>query len=159
MADTIKARGEFTVTVRDAKTGVVTQQVHVKNKIVNTGLAAMLQLLYQPASVTLTDKGLKYLEVGQGTTPPAAGDTGLDTPFSTPKKIQIVPSNFSLAGTVLTITAAWSETDSSIDNQALTEAGLRLADNTLFARQIHATVTKFAGQTLEYRWVIQFEVT
>jgi hypothetical protein len=161
MADGIHVRGDLTVTLRDTRTGQVVSTHTVRNKIVTTGVTALVRLLGQNSSVTAANYKITRLEVGEGNTPPVAGDVALATAFDSRKYIELDDSMREMGVSTLTITAVIQDTDEDLNDVAVSEAGLwmgPLGSQTLFARQIHAPVTKLLNQALEYRWVIQFTV-
>lgn len=161
MADGIHVRGDLTVTLRDKHTGEVVFTDTVRNKIVNNGVAGLVFMLAQNSGTTATDFQLQRLQVGNGTTPAAADNVGMESPLSPAKYIELDDAARVTAGNVLTVTATIQDNDDSIDGATVREAGLwmgPLENQTLFARQVHAPVTKLANQALEYRWVIQFTV-
>jgi len=70
--------------VRDAKTGKIIPEEcqQVKNLIVNAGLYQIIDLI-----IGASDADFTHCGVGSGSTPPAAGDTDLQTPIGDRKVI------------------------------------------------------------------------
>jgi hypothetical protein len=162
MADGIHVRGDLTVTLRDTRTGQVVSTHTVRNKIVSVGVEGLVAMLAQNSGTDAANYQLTRLEIGTGTTAAAAGNIALQTARSPRKYIVLDDSARTEAGNQLTITAVVQDTDASLNGVAVSEAGLWMGpteeSQTLFARQVHAPVTKLPNQALEYRWVIQFTV-
>lgn len=163
MPETLQIRGDLTVTVRDSKSGQVVSEQTVRNRIVNTGLLALLRLLAQEDGDPPANLKLLRLEVGQGSNPAAAGDVVLQTPFNPHKYISLGDVEKTITEDLkLVIIGAIQDTDEEIDGESVSEAALWLGPEgssaVLFARQAHYPVTKQAGLLLEYRWVIQISV-
>lgn len=80
----IVLRGEMWLIVRDAKTGKIIPEEcqQVKNLIVNAGLYQIIDLI-----IGASDADFTHCGVGSGSTPPAAGDTDLQTPIGDRKVI------------------------------------------------------------------------
>lgn len=161
MADGIHVRGDLTVTLRDTRTGQVVSTHTVRNKIVTVGVTGLVNLLAQNSGTDPADYKLTRLEIGIGTTVAAAGDTALQTPRSPRKYITLDDAAREVGVNTLVVTAVVQDTDTVLNDVPVSEAGLwmgPLNSQTLFARQVHAPVTKLPNQALEYRWVIQFTV-
>ncbi len=161
MADGIHVRGDLTVTLRDTRTGQVVSTHTVRNKIVTTGVTALVRLLAQNSGSSAANYQLTRLEIGTGGDTAVAGDTGLQIPREPPKYITLDDAAREVGVNTLVVTAVVQDTDTALNNVPVREAGLwmgPLNSQTLFARQAHASVTKLPNQALEYRWVIQFTV-
>lgn len=161
MADGIHVRGDLTVTLRDTRTGQVVSTHTVRNKIVSVGVEGLVAMLAQNSGTDAANYQLTRLEVGTGTTAAIAGNVALETPRPTRKYIVLDDAARTEASNQLTISAVVQDTDTVLNDVPVSEAGLwmgPLNSQTLFARQVHAPVTKLANQALEYRWVIQFTV-
>lgn len=142
------------MTVRNALTGKVLTRYRIKNTIVFGGLSAIIQLLAQntggPAPNTLN---ITSLHVGTGTIAPTRADTALVNDVFTMALVS-ADRTVALSTSQLTITKTLGTTDAN--GNTLTEAGLFLADGSMFARQIHPAIPKTNIITITYEWQISF---
>jgi len=74
--DTIKIKGEIIATIRDAKTGKIKRVYRHKNLVVTVGRKVLAMRLANDTTYTAI---INYGALGTGTTPPANGDTTLET--------------------------------------------------------------------------------
>jgi hypothetical protein len=154
-ADGLHLRGDLSITVRAYPGGPALMHYEIRNMIMYNGLTAVLQLLAQksgdPAPSTLKVSGLR---VGTGTTPPARGDTNLVAPVYTitvndGDKTETTSGTFELR--VLSTLPNGTNGD-PYNNVTLSEAGLILGTNLLFARQIYPGIPKNTANVVEYDW-------
>lgn len=150
-------RGDLSITVRAFPGGPVLHHYAIRNMIVGTGLTAVLQLLAQktgdPAPTTLSITGLR---VGTGTTPPVRGNTNLQSPVYTNPladgdKVETTSGTWELR--ILSTLPNGTNGD-PYNNVTLSEAGLIMGTNILFARQIYPGIPKNTANVIEYDWRI-----
>lgn len=148
-------RGDITIKVTDRRTGRVVNTVQVRNKIVQSGLNALPLLLAQDETeFPASQCKLGSLRVGTSTVAPTIGDVGLHTPVAA-GNVTLDAVNLTTNGGVLTVQATLPEALNS-SPVTLTEAGLFLVNGTLFARQIHSSITTGPGLRMDYTWVLTF---
>ncbi len=139
-------------TFRDAKTGRITHRFAKHNLAVNTGLYSIAARL-AGTDVPANKKGtITYCGVGTGTTPPAAGDTTLET--------EIFRKQISVRSSTLGVARFRTFFNTSEANDALKELGLFgdaatvTADSgTLFCR-LAIDKTKTSSETLTLDWEV-----
>ena len=145
----LTVKGEIEIVASDASG--IRQRVRTRNHIVNGGLVALANLLKQGTGVDTSDFQLATLKVGTGTRDVSNADTALAdlSPYSA--SVTVTGPDATDAGIQLTVSAEFTDVD---PNRDLSEAGLFLADDTLFARQKHTVIRTQAGLTLTYTWRI-----
>jgi hypothetical protein len=154
LGSTTPMRGDVFMTVRDAETGEILTKYTIKNTIVYNGLNSIIRLLAQnagdPAAANLK---IASLHVGTGTIAPTRADVALLGDVFTMALVDADRVE-SIATSQLVITKTLGAGDAN--GSTLTEAGLFLADGTLFARQIHPAIPKTNIITITYEWQISF---
>ncbi len=126
--------------------GQLTDERRGHNLVVNAGLAFIAdQLSTTPGGTKMT-----HMEVGSGTTNPAAGDTALETAIDRNAVTSLTDS-----GAVLTAVGTWSAGDGT---GAITEYGLFNAGSggTMLARFEDSVINKGASDTLVVTWTFTF---
>jgi hypothetical protein len=146
--------GRVTMYVRDARTGELLLRLRHHNTIVYTGLNAILQLLAQNVlSGAPATHQISTLRVGTGTVAPTRADLGLGTEvFSMALADVNRVESFATGELIITQTLLGPDANGN----TLTEAGLFLADGSMFSRQIHAAITKGPAITVTYEWRLAF---
>lgn len=116
------------------------------NLVVNTGLAHIADQL----SASPGQAAMSHMEVGSGTTNPAAGDTTLETPIDRNALTSKTDS-----GAVVTYVGTWSAGDGT---GAITEYGIFNAGSsgTMLARYEDSVINKGASDTLVVTWTLTF---
>jgi hypothetical protein len=144
MEDVIKITGSVHI-VLTAPDGTVKQDNTDHNLITTVGkyyLMAWLAAASQPGEF------MSYIALGTGTTPPALGNTTLQTEIGTRS-----------LGTLVNISNTWNNTATFAPGNctgAITEAGLfsAITAGTMFARQTFAAFNKASGDTMTVSWTI-----
>ena len=125
-----KMSGRYRITQTDSETGrVLWRSDWIKNLVVNgtnTGVAIVANRI---AGVLTYDLEITKCKIGTGTTPPANGDTDLETPTFTKNSVALR----SVAGNVVSLSFYLNTTE--LANGTYTEFGI-FAGNQLFARSI-----------------------
>lgn len=164
--NTIPARGDICIKVKDAKTGKLLRRIEVRNTITFLFADVVLELLAQRASDPAASRNTIYtLRVGTGATAPTRTDTNLGNPvfgmiMDDSNKITGLPGELEFTSTLEsgdgngnTLTEAGlftkGPTAGSLDSPGSTGTSPRLV-----ARQIHAGIPKTAALVLEYSWKI-----
>jgi len=141
-----KLKGCVKVTVRDAKSGRVLQQMKVTNIVVTVGKQQICDLLIGASTASFTHCG-----VGSGTTTPTVGDTALEAEITHRKA---VTDRFRTA-----TTAVFSTFFGTADNNGnWNESGLFTAatGGIMLCRALFdATVVKDETKTLTLDWDIE----
>lgn len=141
-------KGDVIVIIRDAKTGEIKSEDHVKNVFVTTGKNSLASRLVGTDSVGV----ITYCAVGTDATAPEPEDTVLGA-----EEYRKLISVRSSAGNVATFTTFYTTSEA---NGALKEAGLFGDDatgsadsGTLFC---HTAIdrTKTSGDTLTIQWAV-----
>lgn len=126
--------------------GNLKEERKVKNLVVDTGLAHIANRLGASSPATR----MSHMEVGTGTTAPAAGDTALQS--------AIAASRVSLTSqTVSTNTVEYvGDFPAGTGTGAVTEAGVFNASSsgTLLCRTTFSVVNKGAADTLKITWTL-----
>jgi len=99
----IISKGIWTITVRDPLGNIVSQKT-IENIVVTAGRNQIAKALAVEL-VAISDIEISHQELGTGTTTPAVGDTGLETPTGGTRKA--ITSTAS-SGKQLNITAFWA---------------------------------------------------
>jgi hypothetical protein len=143
------ARGNVLLEV--IRNGQVIDTREIQNMVVDVGLAWCAGAL---SGDTASPNTMKYIEVGTGTTDPAAGNTTLETPVETratgtQSRVTVTTTNdtYQAVGTI-TATAA----------RALTECGMfsAAADGTMLARTEFAVINLAENDSIQVTWKITF---
>lgn len=142
--DNLNTLGELRLVLRNEK-GEVKKDITVPNIITTAGKTHIASRM-QNASAT----AMSHMELGTGTTSPAAGDTTLETIVSGSRQ-----SLTSWTASTNTITAACTFA-ASVGTGALTEAGILNASSggTLLARTTFSVINKAAADSLTVSWTI-----
>jgi len=157
-------KGEFTIRVRDAKTGEVLREIRKSNLVCVGARNAVIKLISQQ---TLPDdysfNKIWAIYSGTGTTPPTTLDTALESAAF--KKACDQPFTVNLS-------SGWVEVQMTMESgdgngYAYTEMGLfSRGDNddptltagaSMYARQVHGAIEKTSSLSIEYTW--RFQVT
>jgi len=122
----------------------------VDNMIVNTGIQSVARLIV--ADVSEDEYG--YIAIGEGTTPPAAGDTTLEDESH---RLLASGSIVTTSGSIGDDTAQFIQTFDFGGTFAITESGLLNAavDGSMLARQTFAVINVISGDSLQVTWKIQ----
>ena len=143
--DKMNALGRVHIQVFDAE-GNLKEEQTVKNLVVTTGLNHIADRLGASSPATR----MSHMEVGTGTTAPAAGDTALET--------AIASSRVSLTSqTVSTNTVEYvGDFPAGTGTGAVTEAGVFNASSagTMLCRTTFSVVNKGAADTLKITWTL-----
>lgn len=147
----VRLRGDLSIEITDVRTGRVRRH-HVRNTITYDGLNSSLYLWAQDG-IDPADYRITQLQAGTNSTPPSRGDIGVIQP-ATGGLIALAAANRAVVPATgeLVITATLGTGDAN--NFTLCEVGLLLANNQLFARQIHPAFLKTSSFTLTYTWRI-----
>jgi hypothetical protein len=149
-SDVIKLRGCFDLVMHDAESGTEVARRHVKNTVVTSGRAWVLNKI-QSSSPSATEIG--YMAVGEDTTAAATNDTALGN--ETDRNAVGTQDN---AGTTAS-TPYWQSQTSWATNEAnttLAEVGLfdSSASGTMLARAVFTTLDKTTSNTLTISYTI-----
>ena len=144
-----RLRGDLTIEITDVRTGRVRRH-HVRNTITYDGLNSSLYLWAQDG-INPADYRITKLQAGTNSTPPSRGDIAVISSVAT---IPLVTANRAVVPATgeLVITATLGT--GAANGSTLCEVGLLLANNQLFARQIHPAFLKTSSFTLTYTWRI-----
>ena len=142
--DNLNTLGELRLVLRNEK-GEVKKDITVPNIITTAGKTHIASRM-EDASAT----AMSHMELGTGTTTPAAGDTTLETIVSGSR-----PSLTSWTASTNTVTAACTF-GASVGTGALTEAGVLNASSggTLLAHTTFSVINKAAADSLTVSWTI-----
>jgi len=149
----LSMRGDIEIRVRDTSTGDVVREYAVKNKIVDTGVAAVAKLLAQ-TSGTASSYKLAQLKVGTGTTLASAGQTDLVSPVLANGTVTLTTSD--VVATDNKVVVKGTVPSAIASAITLREVGLFMSNGQLFARQIHSGITTGSGLSVEYTWTLTF---
>jgi len=144
-----RLRGDLTIEITDVRTGRVRRH-HVRNTITYDGLNSSLYLWAQDG-INPADYRITQLQAGTNSTPPSRGDIAVISSVAT---VPLVTANRAVVPATgeLVITATLGT--GAANGSTLCEVGLLLANNQLFARQIHPAFLKTSSFTLTYTWRI-----
>ena len=141
----MNALGRVRIQLFDAD-GNLKEEQEVKNLVVTTGLNHIADRLGASSPATR----MSHMEVGTGTTAPAAGNTALET--------AIASSRVSLTSqTVSTNTVEYvGDFSAGTGTGAVTEAGIFNASSsgTMLCRTTFSVVNKGAADTLKITWTL-----
>lgn len=163
----MRMKGTLVIHVRDAKTDRVLRTVHKRNTITFDAGDIVRSLLAQrtpPADPAPAEYSLGSMRFGTSTTTPTRFDTDIISEVTSArkeltdaKKTNGVQGEISLQATLGT---------SDANGYTLTEAGLFTRSTTwnnavggsllMFARQVHAAISKTSSISLDYTWTLQF---
>lgn len=152
--DSIAFRGAVSIQVWEA--GFLLQEQTVTNKITLRGRTALLLLLAQAGGTSLSNYKLTKLVPGTNNTPVSVQDQGVLAPIATAKHITLNDASVTLneAAQELVITGTLPSGGGS--GEVLTEAGLVLANEQLFARMVHAATLPWTGtRSVAYTWRVR----
>jgi hypothetical protein len=146
--ETLKLKGELQVVLNKADGSVETHDF--KNLVVNTGLNFIVERMKNDSTDQDGKTQMSHMELGEGTTAAAAGDTALETP--------ITGSRTGLTSTdVATNTITYVATfGAGTGTGAVTEAGL-FNDATagdMLCRTVFPVVNKQSGDSMTVTWVV-----
>ena len=116
-----------------------------RNLVVTGGKSELARLLAGDGAADAVTK----IGVGEGTAPPAAGDTTLTSAFSKALDSYSYPA----AGQVQ---FAFTVGTGDANGLTIAEWGLLCADDTLFARRTRAAIEQDAAMTITGTWTIAF---
>lgn len=143
--DKMNALGRVHIQVFDKDKNLIEEQT-VKNLVVTTGLNHIADRLGESSPATR----MSHMEVGTGTTAPAAGNTALET--------AIASSRVALTSqTVSTNTVEYvGDFPAGTGTGAVTEAGVFNASSggTMLCRTTFSVVNKGAADTLKITWTL-----
>lgn len=125
--------------------GELKQHEEVKNVVVTIGKTYLATWLTQ---ATQSGYFMRYLALGEGTTPATVSDTALDSTLST-----------RVAGTLSNASNVWQNQATfgpGVDTGAITEAGIfdAASGGTMLARQVFAVINKDVNDSLQVTWQI-----
>lgn len=127
------------------ESGNLKEKREINNLVVTAGKNYLASWLKE---ATQADYFMRYIGLGEGTTPAQATDTVLESELAT-----------RVAGTLTASTNIWQNIASfgpGVNTGTITEAGLFSASSggTMFARQVFGAVTKSAGDSLQITWQV-----
>jgi hypothetical protein len=140
----IRATGYLTITLTDHETGLV-RVINTPNKVVDTGL----QFLATRAVSPYETRKIDYMAIGTSSQPVAGTDTAL-VALAASEPL----TGLSASGGVITATCSFNEGVGTAD---ITELGLFLNDDTLFARTVIPVQTKSSTTSMDVVWTITFQ--
>lgn len=140
--------------VTDVKTKRVKRRYLIKNTITYLGVSALLELMTQDGAAPSTFQ-FDSLRAGTNGLPPTRGDTGLGA--------AVITKTFTSANRVKSLSTGTVSFQTSLGpleavGQDLREAGLFLANGSMFSRQTHPTIPKTTGISVSYIWRITITV-
>jgi hypothetical protein len=142
--ETMKATGKVNVALYDKKGNLKHTQT-INNLVVDDGLDYIASRMKDT-----TETAMSHMEVGTGTTSPAAADSALETAIS--------GSRVSLTSTTVTSNAIEYVGDfpAGTGTGAVTEAGVfnDSSAGTLLCRTVFSVVNKGADDTLKITWTV-----
>lgn len=143
--DKMNALGRVHIQVFDKDKNLIEEQT-VKNLVVTTGLNHIADRLGASSPATR----MSHMEVGTGTTSPAAGNTALETAISS-SRVALTSQ------TVSTNTVEYvGDFPAGTGTGAVTEAGVFNASSggTMLCRTTFSVVNKGAADTLKITWTL-----
>jgi len=141
----VSARVNVHVEVFDVATGRRVRESWHHNRVVDAGLNKLRDVLFGDAGIQIT-----HGAVGTSDTPPAAGDAGLEA-----EVFRDVVAQRAKGDKALQVRFVLGSQHANGAN--LREAGLFLADGTLYARVLPAPVAKTDAQSVLFTWTLSFE--
>lgn len=164
----IPMMGTIAITVRDAKTREIKQQIKIRNKIMFLAADLLTELIAQRTTDPTPSTGMIYsMRMGSSNTAATRSDTNLGA-FVIGKEIGDVGKVAGAPGEIQFITTLES---GDANGTTLREAGLFTAGATpatndlpgttpgttrMFARQVYPDVPKSAAVVIDYTWTIAF---
>lgn len=158
-------RGDLCVRVRDVSTDKVLRRFEIRNKILNSGYAAILQML-DDAAVNTGNFSIARIRIGTGATVPDVTQTDVAAPISASgvaypfnkvdfiaTKTQSTPPLYELVVSA-TIPGGVDGVD-AYNGKVITEAALILGSGLAFAKQVHPSVTKTSAIAIDYEWHVR----
>lgn len=146
--------GWVKITVLDEFGNIVAERSNY-NLIVTKGLEVTSDLLFGTSHTSGEGVGnMKYIQLGVGTTNPAAGDTNCETPAGS----KVADSSIENTATGAIINATWTTQllGQSISEICLTDSTTNATGN-LFARQEYTPIPISGTYTVNAEWTITFE--
>lgn len=144
MQDTLSVRGELHIVLRDENGNTILER-WVPNLVVNLGLAHIAARVVGNSPVVMS-----HMELGTGTTPPASGDTALES--------RIVDSRTAISSFTASDTTIIAECvfGPGIGSGAVSEAGIFNASSAgiMLCRTVFLPINKSALDTLTIQWYI-----
>lgn len=149
ITEDLKAKGTLTIQVFDSE-GNLKDERHETNLVVTVGrnwIASRLKDTGIPAQMT-------HMEIGQGSTAPAAGNTSIQTAFSPAARVSLATAGGSVLDNTITYSATFP---AGTGTGSVTEAAIFNASTsgTMLCRTTFGVVTKAAGDILAINWQIQ----
>jgi hypothetical protein len=144
--DSLRLRGDLTVSILDAATGQILSRETVKNLSVLTGRNLIRDFLYGDA-VT----GLTHFAVGTGAVAPVAGNATLGA-----EVFRDTITALTKADGKLTVT--YYLASGSANGHTLTEAGIFTAAiaGTMYSRAVYTGIPKTSSIAITYSWDLTF---
>lgn len=146
--EALQAKGELTIALFD-ETGNKYFEKKEKNLVVLVGrewIAARMKDAGIPPQIT-------HMEIGQGTTAPAAGNTTIEIPFAPQARV----ANSVAGGTVVSNSVTYTATfPAGVGTGTVTEAALfnNSTTGTMVCRTVFAPVGKVATDSMAISWTI-----
>lgn len=136
--------------------GQEVQRLRVHNKITYAGRNAFLLLLAQNALTNLASYKLVKLVPGTNNTPVTPADLGVLAPIAEDKQITLTDAAVTLNAAANELVITGTLPSGAGSGEVLQEAGLVLANGTLFARMTHPTTLPWAGtRSISYTWRVR----
>lgn len=138
-------QGTLNIVVTNAQ-GEVTQDVTVKNLVVDTGLNLLVSRITNSTGAVLS-----HMSIGTGTNAAAANNTTLQTELA---GARVAFTSAVVTGASVVYSAAFG---AGVGTGAITEAGLFNAASagTMFSRTVFPVVNKQAEDSMTITWTIQ----
>lgn len=143
LTDQETIQGVFTLQI--VKNGDIIEQFEEQNLIVNGAKNQLARLV----GGAMTGRNITHIGFGIGTNAANPNDTGLSNGFFKPVTSISYPTTGQVAFT-------WSLSTAEANGLAITEFGLRCADNTLFSRKTRAAINKSDDISITGTWTIIF---
>lgn len=168
--DTIKMRGDLTIIVREAATGLVVKRIEIRNKITFLAADVIVELLAQRVTDPEASANAIYsMRMGTSNTAAARSDTDLGV-YLIAKELADVNKVTGVPGE-LTLSATLETTDAN--GETLREAGIFTKGDALvptpsdaagtvpgaprmLCRQTHPEINKSVSLSVEYSWRLAF---
>lgn len=141
--DTIPLRGDFHLEL--FRGGKLIETIDEPNLIVSLARSQLAHLIAGDGA----NRHINHIGFGIGTGAASPNNTGLTGAFFKPVTGVSYPE-------VGKAEFSWSLSTAEANGLAITEFGLRCADNTLFARKVRAAIQKDADLSLSGTWTIIF---
>jgi len=167
-ASTVKLQGELRICVRDVVFNRIIRRFRFPNLVCRGAKTALAKLMSQDTvPADYEQNKIWAIYAGTGTTDPLTTDDTLKTPVF--KKVCTHPYTVNSPVPGIVTVEMTMETGEG-NGSTYTEAGLcsrgTLADPNdpaitgvlLYARRVHAGITKVLGMTIEYQWSLQVQL-